>query len=285
LLHVLLVEGNARTGRDRHAAAYGCTPAESYAAALGTLAADLAITIVCPADADAALPSRTGLADFDAAVLTGSGLNAYDAVPEVTRQVDLMSAVYAAGLPAFGSCWGLQIGAIAAGGTVTPNPRGPEVGFARRIVPSTAGADHPLLAGRPAAYDAPAVHLDVVADLPPDATVLAGNAMAPVQAAEIRHAGGTFWGVQYHPEFALDELAAIVPRYADRLAERDLCRDPAALDAYAEELRALHAGPRPDLAWRLGLDAEVLDPACRMREIANFLAHRVRPAARRRGRG
>ena len=47
MLHVLLVEGNARTGRDRHAAAYGCTPAESYAAALGTLAADLAITIVC----------------------------------------------------------------------------------------------------------------------------------------------------------------------------------------------------------------------------------------------
>lgn len=286
MLHVLVVEGNARAGRDIHSAAYGRTLAESYVAALRSLAPDLACTIVRPADADAALPARGALADFDAAVLTGSSLNAYDAVPEVTRQVVLMRALYEAGVPSFGSCWGLQIGTVAAGGSVAPNPLGPEVGFARRIVPSGEGAAHPLLTGRPAAYDAPAVHLDRVETLPPDCTVLAYNVMAPVQAAEIRHAGGTFWGVQYHPEFPLDELAAIVPRYAGRLAEHGQCRDPADLATYADELRVLHADPggRADLAWRHGLDVQVLDPACRLREIANFLAYRVRPEASRRAR-
>lgn len=286
MLHVLVIEGNTRTGRALHARTYGRTPAESYAAVLRGLASDIACTILCPADADASLPVRETLTDFDAAVLTGSALNAYDAVPEVVRQIDLMRAVYAAGLPSFGSCWGLQIGAVAAGGSVARNPLGPEVGFARRIVPSGAGAAHPLLAGRPAAYDAPAVHLDRVETLPPDCTVLAGNAMAPVQAAEIRHAGGVFWGVQYHPEFPLDELATIVPRYAGRLAERGLCRDPADLEAYADDLRALAVGPdaRADLAWRHGLDAEVLDPARRLREVANFLSARVRPETSRRGR-
>ncbi len=61
--------------------------------------------------------------------------------------------------------------------------------------------DHPLLEGRPLAFDAPAIHLDAIAELPGQATVLASNEMAPVQAAEIRHEGGLFWGVQYHPDF------------------------------------------------------------------------------------
>ena len=34
----------------------------------------------------------------------------------VTRQIELMRAVYAAGVPCFGSCWGIQVGAAAAGG-------------------------------------------------------------------------------------------------------------------------------------------------------------------------
>ena len=31
--------------------------------------------------------------------------------------------------------------------------------------------------------------------------VLARNVDTPVEAAEIRHGNGVFWGVQYHPEF------------------------------------------------------------------------------------
>ena len=44
--------------------------------------------------------------------------------------------------------------------------------------------------------------------LPPGATLLATNAVTAVQAAEIRSGRGTFWGVQYHPEISLAEVAA-----------------------------------------------------------------------------
>jgi GMP synthase (glutamine-hydrolysing) len=197
-----------------------------------------------------------------------------------------MRAVYASGTPAFGSCWGIQIGAAAAGGDVRPNPKGREIGFARRLTPTEAGRTHPMLADRPASYDAPAIHLDAVVSPPGDCIVLATNAMSEIQAAEIRSDGGTFWGVQYHPEFSLAELAAILERRFDILIREGFCATTTDAAAYVADLRALHGEPdRPDLAWRHGLDAEVLDPERRTREIRNFVEHRVKVEKSRKGRG
>lgn len=288
-LRCLVVEGNVRAARERHAAETGRMPCEAYADALAAVAASLGGAVACdfafPADAGANLPDAAGLADYDAVVLTGSALTVYRVEPAVAQQVALMRAVYASGTPAFGSCWGLQVGTVAAGGAVALSPAGPEIGFARRLAPTEAGRTHPLLAGRPASFDAPAVHLDAVVLPAGDCTVLAANDLAPVQAAEIRHAGGVFWGVQYHPEFALDELAAIVARYGGPLVAAGLCREEAEAEAWAAEIAALHAEPgRADLAWRHGLNREVLEPARRLTEIRNFLARRVRPEKSRRGR-
>lgn len=284
-LRFLVVEGNTRDARQAHKAAYGQMPSESYAAVVQAIARDAVCDLAFPADAGANLPDPAGLHSYDGIVLTGSALNLYDATPEVTRQVDLMRAVYASGTPAFGSCWGIQIGAAAAGGDVQRNPKGREIGFARRLTPTQAGQSHPLLAGRPAAFDAPAIHLDAVVSPPEDCVVLATNAMSAIQAAEIRSQGGTFWGVQYHPEFSLAELAAILGRRFEILVREGFCRTAEDAAAYVADLMALDAQPdRADLAWRHGLDAEVLDPARRTREIRNFVEHRVKPEASRRGR-
>jgi GMP synthase (glutamine-hydrolysing) len=284
-LRFLVVEGNTRPARERHAEAYGLTPAQSYAAVLQEIESGILCDIALPADEGANLPDAAGLESYDGIVLTGSALNIYDATPAVTRQVELMRAVYASGTPAFGSCWGLQVGAVAAGGDVHRNARGREVGFARNIAPTDAGRAHPMLAGRPAAYDAPAIHLDVVAAPPDGCTVLAHNRMAGIQAAEIR-AGGTLWGVQYHPEFSLAEIGAILDRRRQLLVDEGFCATLDEAGAYAADLKALHADPsRRDLAWRRGLDDEVLDPARRTAEIRNFVERRVKPEKSRRGRG
>ena len=108
----------------------------------------LVCDIALPADEGANLPDPAGLAAYDGIVLTGSHLNIYDATPEIRRQVDLMRAVYASRTPAFGSCWGLQVAAVAAGGDVRLNPAGWEVGIARRLDPDR-GGEGPSDAGRP----------------------------------------------------------------------------------------------------------------------------------------
>lgn len=284
-LRFLVVEGNTRKAREAHKAAYGLMPSESYACVLQDIERDAVCDLAFPADEGANLPDAAGLESYDGIVLTGSHLNIYDRTPDILRQIDLMRAVYASRTPSFGSCWGLQIAAVAADGDVRPNPAGREVGFARRLTPTGAGASHPLLAGRPAAYDAPAIHLDMVTALPGDCTVLATNAVSEVQAAEIRMSGGTFWGVQYHPEFSLAELAVILERRSQLLVSEGFCGSVEDVSAYVAELAALHESPgRFDLAWKHGLDAEVLDPERRTREIRNFVEYRVKPEKSAKGR-
>lgn len=157
----------------------------------------------------------------------------------------------------------------AAGGTVGQNPRGHEIAFARRITPTATGRTHPFLAGWPAAYDALAVHSDQVVQLPEAATHLATNSVTAIQAAEVRQGPGIFWGVQYHPELPLSDIAAAVRRQSETLVEQGL----------------VHNEPeRPDLAWQLGVDHQVTSPANRQTELRNFVRYLVEPTRSNRGR-
>jgi GMP synthase (glutamine-hydrolysing) len=180
----------------------------------------------------------------------------------------------------------VQLASAAVGGTVIKNPLGREIGIARNIAKTEAGATHRLLAGRPPAYDAPCTHLDIVSVPPPDATILAANRFSNVQAVEIHHNGGLFWGVQYHPEFTLRELATIIERRAGALAKEGLFADEAEGKAYCADLYALDDDPRrSDIAFRLGIAPEIIEPELRLTELRNWIEHRARPEKSRRGRG
>ncbi|MFY9290150.1 MAG: type 1 glutamine amidotransferase [Methylorubrum rhodinum] len=271
---LLIADGNDRNGRATRRDILGRTTAQSFADVVTDLAPDAECVLIEPADADAVLPAGLGLHEADGLIVTGSTLRLTEGGPAVERQLDLMRAAFAAGLPVFGSCWGIQVAAAVAGGHVGPNPRGPEYGFARRLAPTPEGAAHPLLAGRGPAWDAPAIHADSVLEPPPGSRVLASNAVLDVQAIEIRHGRGLFWGTQYHPEVDPDELAAMLRLSAQSVVEAGLATETAAVESYADEVRAL-ADPeaRQRLAWRHGLGADLLEPAQRRREIGNFLAH------------
>ena len=107
------------------------------------------------------------------------------------------------------------------------------------------------------------MHLDEVETLAPGTTVLATNAHSDVQAAEIRQDGATAWAVQYHPEFSLADMAAIMRRYGRRLIKEGFFADEATRDATIADLEALDREPdNKPLAWRYALDETVLDGAC-----------------------
>src|SRR6202022_3565706 len=121
------------------------------------------------------LPGGVSLGDYDGLMLSGSPLHIYDRTPEVTRQIDFARAAFTAGVPVWGSCWGLQLATVALGGSVRRNPRGRELPIARAITMTEAGRAPPLLAPRPAAFDALCSHLDEIETLPPNSQVLAAN--------------------------------------------------------------------------------------------------------------
>jgi GMP synthase (glutamine-hydrolysing) len=224
------------------------------------------------------LPQGASVADFDGVVITGSPLNVYVDVPEVARQIDLARKVFASGVPAYGSCWGLQLMCAALGGTVRLNPKGRELGVARNIVLSDRGRGHYLFAGKAMAFDALCSHQDEVAALPDGATVLASNGVSDIQGFEIEQGGSSFIGVQYHPEHTFAMTAAIVASRMKRLVDEGFARSTEDLEGVVADFRALDAEPsRRDICWRLGLDTHVTDPALRTAEFGNWLRTRVLP--------
>ena len=137
---------------------------------------------IAPADEDSPVYTPEQIAAYDGVFLTGSPLHVYEDSPPVRRQIAFMRAVFASGVPSFGSCAGLQVAVAAAGGTVRPIPERLEAGIARRIASTMAGRDHPLLAGRPACWDAPAIHGDEVESLPEGALRAGDDARAGTRA-------------------------------------------------------------------------------------------------------
>ena len=282
-LRFLVAESEPPEARDERRRSVGRSSGEMYQDVLHSLVPDAACTRITPADENSLVPDADQISDYDAVFLSGSPLHLYDDSAETRREVAFMRDVFASGTPSFGSCAGLQVAVVAAGGTVRKMRVRHEAGFARRITPTEAGRDHPLLAGRPPAYDAPAVHGDEVDRLPDGATLLASNAVTPVQAVEIRARGGIFWGVQYHPELSLEEVAAALCRQADDLIEHGLARDRSDVEQSAELIDALGREPeRHDLAWRLGLDEQVTREALRRTELRNFIDRLVEPTRARR---
>ena len=58
-----------------------------------------------------------GLGDFDGVWISGSPHNVYALdQPSVREQIAFARAIWDAGIPAFGSCWGLQVMSAALGG-------------------------------------------------------------------------------------------------------------------------------------------------------------------------
>jgi GMP synthase (glutamine-hydrolysing) len=283
---LLVVEGNTPKARTRQAEFTGQTYSEAYSDVLRSIAPEAVVDICFPTDEGSNIPDADGIAGYDGVAMTGSSLNLYKAEAESLRQVDLMRSVFETGVPIFGSCWGLQVGTVATGGTVVKSKNGREIGLARKIVLTEEGRNHDLHAGKGPSFDAPAVHTDEVGEKPKGMVVTATNAHSEVQAAEIRHGKSVFWGVQYHPEFTLDEMAGIIERYGKVLVEEGPFRDLGELKAHTEDLKTLQQDPaRKDIAWRLGYDSDVLEPTRRLTEIRNWIEKLVLPFMSKRGRG
>lgn len=274
---LLVAESETAEQRDARRERAGKSSGESYRATLFQLAPGATVDLVAPADEDADPPGPEALAGYDAVFLTGSPLHVYCDIPPVRRHLDFMRDVFRSGTPSFGSCAGLQVAVAAAGGVVRPMPRRTEAGIARRITRTEAGRNHPLLAGRPAAWDAFTIHGDEVEQLPPGGAVLATNSACRVQAAEIRHDRGVFWGVQTHPELAPGEIAVALRSQADELCEAGLLGRPEDVEAQAAPLERLqHEPDHAPSRWALGIDDEVAVEANRRRELDNFLDRFVR---------
>ena len=231
------------------------------------------------ADRDQRLPAGSDLKSYSGFIWTGSDLTIYDRADwRVTRQIELARAIFASGVPMFGSCWGVQMAAVAAGGEVGRNPRGREWGIARDITLTPEGRQSPLMAGKPERFDGFIMHLDEVTRLPEGARLLAVNDHTRVQALEVRKAEGVFWATQYHPEYNLLEMGRLIAARAQPLVAEGFFAMEAEVQNYAQKMMALHRQPQSaDLRDALKVDDTILSPAIREQELCNWIDQQVLP--------
>lgn len=273
MLKILIVEGNVKAMRDKAHSEGALTQSELYQKTLDFLADDLSCSVAYPGDEDAALPDTVALKSYDGIAWTGSSLNIYDRSEPILRQIEFMTRCLQLPTKIFGSCWGLQVAAVAAGGEVGANSKGREIGLARQIRLTSDGLDHPMYAGKAPEFDAVAIHIDHVVRLPDQARILSSNAMSQVQAAELCHGPSVFWGVQYHPEFDLEYISVLIRRYAESLVEEGICSSQAEAERWARNLvSAQNEEGQEALREEYGLHSDVLNPHERLRELFNWLA-------------
>jgi GMP synthase (glutamine-hydrolysing) len=283
---LLVIEGNSPESLSEHVAVGGTPAHQGYSNLLRELMPGAIVDTAHPGDPAATLPEGEALEGYDGIAITGSSLHVYEGGAPVTRQIELVRAALATGTPLFGSCWGLQVITAAAGGSVRKNPQGREIGFGRRIRLTDAGRKHPMYAGKLDVFNAPTVHLDEVETLAPGMTVLATNTVSAVQSAEIRTNGSVAWGVQYHPEYPLREVATIVRRIGTRLIQEGFFADETDMKSYASDLDVLDRDPGcKRLVWRHGISENILNKKLRVSEVANWIEFQVLPTRGKRGRG
>ena len=244
---------------------------------------DAVYDVILPSDPGVDMPTAKDLADFAGIIWTGCNLTIFDTEnSSVTSQISLARDAYEVGVPSFGSCWGIQMAAFAAGGEVEPNPKGREMGIGRKIHLTTEGQNHPMFEGKPFVFEDFVSHDDMITQIPNDGILLAGNSFAGVQALEVKHKNGIFWATQYHCEYDLHEMARLTVAREAKLVKAGFFRGHDDLMELVDKMEALAAEPdRKDLRWQLAIDDDVLDDSIRQCEFINWLKKIVLPTAGR----
>lgn len=253
MARVLVVDSDTAAHNARLHTRFGRTTGAGYADALKEIDASCITEIIRPYDGDAA-PKMSA---FDGVAFTGSGVEWNTDDARAAPLAAVMRAAFAAGVPSFGSCNGMQLAASVLGGASDASPNGREDGLALNVRLTEAGRVHPMMQGRVDGFAVPCVHRDEVTRMPAGTVVLAENTHTPVQAMAYEQDGIRFWGVQYHPEYPLPFIGKGVAEWERWPADK------------ASDLAVAHADA--EAAHRLGARFEDLQTEMRVTELRNWL--------------
>ena len=242
-MRLLVVEGNTKEIWTEREMVGGVPYHKRFLSMLKILQPTAEVEVAFPADGFNELPSLNGIKNFDGVLWTGSSLYVNDPTEAVTGQLDFAETVFQSGIPFYGSCWGLQVAAVVAGGEVGTSPHGREIGITKPIERTEAGSNHRYFKGRKEPFEALCIHLDEVTRLPENSVVLAGNEHSQVQALIINYKNSEFFGLQYHPEFVTTDVGFLVRRMARILQEEGLFDTNQEVEVLANSLLAQNGLP------------------------------------------
>ena len=279
----LVIDGYTREAREQLVSGGASTAADLYCSMLIKCSPPGAeCDILFPSDSGASFPSDDRLAGYNGIAWTGCSLCLNDShMPEVAKQIDLARRAYRAStrvLEAAGRrrlLWSPPVDRFS-----------PIRTAARWASPARSSSRRPV-------GHIPCTRARRMFSMGSRATTTRSHTFRParwcsavmrwtqVQSVAVTHQGGTFWGLQYHPEYDLHEMARLTFCRIPKLVKLGFFRDEAAALEYVEDLENLHADPsRKDIAWRLGIDADIMNEDVRYCEVRNWVQRLVLPHMR-----
>jgi len=276
-LRFLIIDGYPKASRNQFESVGMVLAGKLYANLLLRHLPTAKFDIYYSSDARVELPDRISLQKYDGILWPGCNLTVYHDFDErVTKMVNLAKRGYEVGIPQFGSCWAAQIAVYAAGGEVKTNPKGREMGVARKIYLTDEGKNHPMFDGKPFVFDHLISHDDEITKLPPGTIRLAGNDFTHVQAVSVEHKKGVFWATQYHPEYNLHDIARLIVAREEKLTREGYFQNHEDVANFVERLEIIYKNPtRKDLRWQHNIDYDVLTDSIRECEFVNWLNKQV----------
>lgn len=234
-------------------------------------------TIVYSSDVGIEMPTRDEVSKYDGILWPGCCLTSYHSDDErVTKLIKLCNDAFETGVPQFGSCFALHLAVQVAGGKVAPNPKGREMGIARKIHLTDAGRDHPMYENKPIIFDGFISHDDEIVEFPKGGEWLSSNSFTRVQSGSLKFKNGEFWATQYHPEYNLHEMARLIVAREGKLTKQGYFTSHENCVEYVELLETIAKDPsRKDLRWMAGIDDDLLDDSIREREFTNWVKYCV----------
>jgi len=277
-LKFLITDGYSKPSRDQFDEVGVTLAGKLYAELLLQHMPDAEVEIFYSSDPGVNLPRGSELSEFDAVLWPGCNLTVYHTEDErVTKLVNLSKDAYEVGLPQFGSCWAAQMAVYAAGGEIKPNPKGREMGVARKVYLTPQGQSHPMYEGKTQVFDGFISHDDMITKMPEGGVILASNDFTAVQAVEVRHKKGVFWATQYHPEYNLKEVARLIIAREEKLTNEGYFKNHEDMMNYVNNLETIYTdSSRKDLRWQYAIDDDLLSDEIRQLEFVNWLNKQVR---------
>jgi GMP synthase (glutamine-hydrolysing) len=278
-LNFIILDGYPKPSRDQFDEVGMTKAGELYAKLLLKHLPNAKYDLFYSSDPGVTLPNSEELMKYDGVLWPGCNLTVYhDHDERVTKMVDLCKLAYEVGIPQFGSCWAAQIAVYAAGGEVKVNPKGREMGLARKMFLTPEGLKHPMYEGKTQVFDGFISHDDEITKLPEGGEWLASNEFTKIQAVSVKHKKGVFWAPQYHPEYDLHEVAMLILAREEKLIKQNYFKNHDDLVLYVKDLEEIfNDNTRKDLMWKYGIDADVLSDSVRQLEFRNWLNKLVIP--------
>ena len=269
-MNILIVDGNDKINSDILKSNGIKTQYEEYSDVLNTLApSQLNIQVIHPAVKEDFLPSNISFDDFHGIAWTGSTLNIYDQTPSIIRQIELAKFLLLKKNKIFGSCWGLQVLATAAGGVVDINTKGLEAIISRNIKLNKEGLSHQMYLNKPKKFDALCWHYDEVKSVPSNSTILASNDHSDIQALTFKVDRSEFWGVQYHPEFSPKWITGLMKLRKQVLLEKRIYKDE---DEFQNMIQALlDISENKNISSDIDINNSIIERNIHYLELKNWL--------------